>query len=152
MREAQDDGLNKRAPHGGAGSQPLVVRHTENDFQNAVIEALSRLEGVAHPPRAAARIIGDFAGFDFKAIIALAAVILSLGSYVIQDARNSSRQGSEIEMTKVRVTDLERIATINTEARIRLEVELTELREGQEEIKRLLLGHENGAKVTLPRK
>ena len=116
---------------------------------------MSRLEAVLHPSRGSAKVTegsSNFAGLDFKTITALGAIVLSLAGYVIQDARNSSRQGSEIEMTKVRVTDLERIATTNTEARIRLEVELGDLREGQAEIKRLLLAHEDQTRRSTPRK
>jgi hypothetical protein len=54
--------------------------------------------------------------------VALAAVALSITGYVVQDARNSSRQDTEIEATKARVQRLEQIATTNTEARIRTEV------------------------------
>jgi len=155
MKEAQDELLNKRAQRGNAVSQPLVVRHSDNDFQLQVLEALSRLEALFHTPPGGARITDDgrnLAGLDFKSIAAMGAIVLSVAGYVIQDARNSSRQDAEIEATKVRVTTVEKIAATNTEARIRLEVELGELREGQAEIKRLLLAHENETKGILRRK
>lgn len=58
--------------------------------------------------------------------------------YVYPDARNSARQDSEIAATEARVQRLEQIAATTTEARIRTEVQLGELRDGQNEIKALL--------------
>ena len=62
------------------------------------------------------------------------------------DARNSARQESEIEATKSRVVRLEQIATTNTEARIRTEVQLGELRDGQNEIKALIQAHDSASR------
>ena len=84
--------------------------------------------------------------FDSRTIIALAAVALSITGYVIQDARNSSKQDTEIEATKARVLRLEQIAATNTEARIRTEVQLGELRDGQQEIKALIQAHDSASK------
>jgi hypothetical protein len=70
------------------------------------------------------------------------AIALSLTGYVRQDARSSSKQGTDIEATKTRVMHLEQIAETNTEGRIRMEVELGELRDGQDEIKRLISAHD----------
>jgi hypothetical protein len=84
--------------------------------------------------------------FDGRTLIALAAVALSITGYVIQDARNSSRQDTEIEATKARVQRLEQIATTNTEARIRTEVQLGELRDGQNEIKMLIQTHDSASR------
>lgn len=78
--------------------------------------------------------------FDSRTLIALGALALSIAAYVIQDARNSARQDSEIETTKARIVRLEQIAATNTEGRIRTEVQLGELREGQNEIKALIRG------------
>ena len=47
-----------------------------------------------------------------------------------------------MESAKARILRLEQIATTNTEARIRTEVELGELREGQNEIKALIQAHD----------
>jgi hypothetical protein len=58
--------------------------------------------------------------------------------YTNTEARNTARQDSEIETTRARVMRLEQIAAINTEARIKTEVQLGELREGQTEIKTLI--------------
>ena len=84
--------------------------------------------------------------FDSRTLIALAAVALSITGYVVQDARNSSRQDTEIEATKTRVQRLEQIAATNTEARIRTEVQLGELRDGQNEIKALIQAHDNASR------
>jgi hypothetical protein len=58
---------------------------------------------------------------------------------VIQDTRNGARQDSEIEAT-------------NTEARIRSEVQLGELRDGQAEIKATLRAHDSATTKIVPRK
>ena len=75
-------------------------------------------------------------------------ILFSRGD-VWNDARNSARQDNEIEATKARVVRLEQIAATNTEGRIRTEVELGELREGQAEIKALIQAHDNASKKEL---
>ncbi len=84
--------------------------------------------------------------FDSRTLIALGAIALSIAGYVIQDARNTARQDSEIESTKARVLRLEQIAAANTEGRIRTEVQLGELREGQNEIKAMIQAHDSASK------
>ena len=84
--------------------------------------------------------------FDSRALIAMGALALSITGYVIQDARNTARQDSELEATKARVQRLEQIATTNTEARIRTEVQLGELRDGQNEIKALIQAHDSASR------
>lgn len=84
--------------------------------------------------------------FDSRTLIALGALALSMMAYVVQDARNTARQDSEIEATKARVQRLEQIATTNTEARIRTEVQLGELRDGQNEIKALIQAHDSASR------
>jgi hypothetical protein len=90
--------------------------------------------------------------FDSRALIALGALALSITAYVIQDARNTARQDSELEATKARVQRLEQIATTNTEARIRTEVQLGELRDGQNEIKALIQAHDSASRKGSGRK
>lgn len=85
--------------------------------------------------------------FDSRTLIALGALTLSLAGYVIQNAGNTARQDSEIEATKARVMRLEQIAATNTEARIRTEVQLGELRDGQNEIKALIQAHDSASRV-----
>jgi hypothetical protein len=84
--------------------------------------------------------------FDSRTLIALGALALSITAYVIQDARNTARQDSELEATKSRVQRLEQIAATNTEARIRTEVQLGELRDGQNEIKALIQAHDSASR------
>jgi len=69
-------------------------------------------------------------------------LIITWPGFVTMDARNTSRQDTELEATKARVQRLEQIATTTTEARIRTEVQLGELREGQNEIKALIQAHD----------
>jgi hypothetical protein len=124
--------------------QPLVVRHGDGDFQHEVLERLSHLETVSRAAQLDREVErGSKTRFDPKVIAAIGAIFLSIAGYVIQDARNSSRQDAEIETTKVRLTNLERIATTNTEARIRTEVQLGELQKGQGEIKEMIEHHES---------
>jgi len=85
---------------------------------------------------------------DSRALIAMGALALSITGYIIQDARNTARQDSELEATKARVQRLEQIATTNTEARIRTEVQLGELRDGQNEIKSLIQAHDSASRKT----
>ena len=89
---------------------------------------------------------------DSRALIAMGALALSITGYIIQDARNTARQDSELEATKARVQRLEQIATTNTEARIRTEVQLGELRDGQNEIKSLIQAHDSASRKTGARK
>ncbi len=128
----------------GRSQQPLVVRHVEGDFQNEVLERLTHLETASRVAQLGSEVErGGKTRFDPKVIAAIGAIFLSIAGYVIQDARNSSRQDAEIETTKVRLTNLERIATTNTEARIRTEVQLGELQKGQGEIKEMIEHHES---------
>jgi hypothetical protein len=62
------------------------------------------------------------------------------------DARNSARQDTEIEATKARVVRLEQIAATNTEGRIRTEVQLVGLRDGQAEIKAPIQAHDGASR------
>jgi len=124
------------------------VPHTAKDFQLEVLDRLEEMQSYAAS-------LEDSWGkklesvreqrllkFDSRALIALGALTLSIAGYVIQDARSSARLDSEIESAKARILRLEQIAATNTEARIRTEVQLGELREGQNEIKALIQAHD----------
>lgn len=155
MRDLENDVASRSRQRVGGGKQPLVVRHSDEDAQlDEVLERLERLENLSgsssDPPKMSAR--GQFRRVDAQTIVALGAILLSITGYVIQDARNTSRQDAEIEATQVRVANLEKIATANTEARIRSEVQLSELRQGQAEIKELLRTHENETRSLLHQK
>ena len=90
--------------------------------------------------------------FDGRTLVALGAIALSLTGYVLQDARSSTRRDADIESMKARITTLERVAATNTEARIRTEVQLGELHQGQEEIKAMIAAHDLATKKAMPRK
>ena len=90
--------------------------------------------------------------FDGRTLVAIGAIALSMTGYVLQDARNTSRRDAEIETMKARVTRLEEIAATNTEGRVRNEVELGELREGQAEIKHMIEARDSGGKKAIPQK
>jgi len=147
--------LSRSRPRAATGKQQLVVRGTQEDSQPEVLGKLKHVENSIASVEAelkdlkAAR---DAKRWDARTLVALAAIALSIAGYVIQDARNSSRQDAEIEMTKARVSNLEHIATSNTEARIRTEVELKGLREGQEEIKQLLQQHDSHTRDIVQRR
>lgn len=142
-----DEGLlNRPRQNVRAGKQTLVVRPTDQDTQLEMLERLRELEitsGSLKKDLAAIKSAGDSRKVDTRTIVALLAIALSIAGYVIQDARNTSRQDAELEMTKTRVANIERVATANTEARIRMEMELKALRDGEEEIKHLLERHDN---------
>jgi hypothetical protein len=134
------------------------VQYTTKDFQLEVLGKLGEMQSLTESLEEAwgkkletvreQRLLK----FDSRTLIALGAMILSFAGYIIQDARNSARQDSEIEATKARVIRLEQIAATNTEARIRSEVQLGELRDGQAEIKAMLVAHDSASKKIVPRK
>jgi hypothetical protein len=129
-----------------------VVSYSAKDFQLEVLDRLAEMQNLAQSlevtwgKKLEAVKEQRLLKFDSRTLIALAAVALSIGGYVIEDARSTSRQDAEIEATKARVQRLEQIATTNTEARIRTEVELGELRDGQNEIKTLIQAHDIASK------
>ena len=132
-----------------------VVSYSAKDFQLEVLDRLAEMQNLAQSlevtwgKKLEAVKEQRLLKFDSRTLIALAAVALSIGGYVIEDARSTSRQDAEIEATKARVQRLEQIATTNTEARIRTEVELGELRDGQNEIKTLIQAHDIASKKGL---
>ena len=129
-----------------------VVSYSAKDFQLEVLDRLAEMQSLAQSlevtwdKKLEAVKEQRLLKFDSRTLIALAAVALSIGGYVIEDARSTSRQDAEIEATKARVQRLEQIATTNTEARIRTEVQLGELRDGQNEIKTLIQAHDSASK------
>ena len=142
-RQRHRSGVEKAAP---------VVQYTAKDFQLEVLGKLGEMQSLAESleedwdSKLEAVREQRLLKFDSRTLIALGAIALSLAGYVIQDARNSARQDSEIEATKARVIHLEQIAATNTEARIRNEVQLGELRDGQAEIKAMIQAHDNASK------
>lgn len=124
------------------------VTYSAKDFQLEVLDRLEEMRSFAEAldeswdKKLQAVKEQRLLKFDSRALIAIGALALSITGYVIQDARNTARQDSEIEATKARVMRLEQIAATNTEARIRTEVQLGELRDGQNEIKALIQAHD----------
>lgn len=129
-----------------------AIPYTAKDFQLEVLDRLQEMQSFAEALQVTwerkLEAVRDqrLLKFDSRTLIALAAVALSIAGYVIQDARNTSRQDAEIEATKARLVRLEQIATTNTEARIRTEVQLGELRDGQNEIKTLIQTHDSASR------
>ncbi len=129
-----------------------VVPYTVKDFQLEVLDRLEEVQNLAvsldESWTKKVEAIKDqrFLKFDSRTLIAMAAIVLSITGYVIQESRNVARQDSEIEAMRARVLRLEQVATTNTESRIRTEVELGDLRDGQQEIKTLIEAHDSSSK------
>ena len=127
-------------------------QYMAKDFQLEVLDRLAEMQEFAESLETAwnqkieALKEQRLVKFDSRTLLAVGALALSIGGYVIQDARNIARQDSEIQATQARVLRLEQIAATNTEARIRTEVQLGELRDGQNEIKTLIQAHDNASK------
>jgi hypothetical protein len=150
--------FQSRQRHGGGSEKAAPVQYTAKDFQLEVLDRLSEMQSMSasleeswNDKLEAAR-DQRLVKFDSRALIALGAIALSLAGFVVQEARNTARQDSEIEATKARVVRLEQIAATNTEARIRTEVQLGELRDGQGEIKALIQERASPVKNVVPRK
>lgn len=146
MRDWDNENTSQLKHRIGPGKRALVVRNMEDSGQLAgMLERLERLENDSDLSTKVTEARSDTmtTKFDLRTMVAIAAILLSITGYVIEEARNTSRQDAEIESTNVRVTNLEKIASANTEARIRTEVELGELKEGQGEIKQMLRAHDD---------
>ena len=141
--------LNRQRHRGSAEKAAPVIQYTTKDFQFEVLDKLAEVQSLARSLEqswnAKFEAIREqrLLRFDTRTLIALGAIALSVASYVIQGARNAARQESEIEATKARVIRLEQIAATNTEGRIRTEVQLGELRDGQAEIKAMIQAHDS---------
>jgi len=143
--------LGKQALNASGAKQGRTGAYNTKDFQLDVLGQLAEMQALAQELRGALSDLGEkksgeqekstLLRFDGRTLVAIGAIALSLTGYVLQDARNSTRREAELESMKARVTSLERIAATNTEGRIRTEVELSELRQGQEEIKAMIAAH-----------
>jgi len=137
----------------GVSERPATgVPYTAKDFQLEVLDRLEEMQNFttsleeSWSKKLEAVREQRLMKFDSRALIAMGALALSIAGYVLQDARNSARQDSQIEAATSRIARLEQIAATNTEGRIRTEVQLGELREGQNEIKALIQAHDLGSK------
>jgi hypothetical protein len=148
-----EDGVLNRAKGRGMGTV-VGSQYSAKDFQLEVLDRLAEVQDFAASleqsweKKLEAVKEQRLLKFDSRALIAMGALALSISGYVIQDARNSARQDSELAATEARVQRLEQIAATTTEARIRTEVQLGELREGQNEIKALLEPHNSAGRRT----
>jgi hypothetical protein len=148
-----EDGVLNRAKGRGMGTV-VGSQYSAKDFQLEVLDRLAEVQDFAASleqsweKKLEAVKEQRLLKFDIRALIAMGALALSISGYVIQDARNSARQDSELAATEARVQRLEQIAATTTEARIRTEVQLGELREGQNEIKALLEPHISAGRRT----
>ena len=153
-----DDNILKQRHRMAVERNALSVPYSAKDFQLEVLDRLEEMRSFAEAldeswnRKLQAVREQRLLKFDSRALIALGALALSITAYVIQDARNTARQDSELEATKARVQRLEQIATTNTEARIRTEVQLGELRDGQNEIKALIQAHDSASRKGSGRK
>ncbi len=151
MSESEVDSPGKQKQRAGVGKASVGAQYTAKDFQLDVLgkleETQARVEVLQELWRKDSHVAKEekLLRFDGRTLIAIGAIALSMTGYVLQDARTRTKQDTDIETTKARVTRLEQIAETNTEGRIRLEVELRELRDGQEEIKRLINAHDKNA-------
>lgn len=153
-----DDNTLRQRHRGSMERSAVSVQYSAKDFQLEVLDRLEEMRTFAEAldeswnKKLQAVKEQRLLKFDSRALIALGALALSITGYIIQDARNTARQDSEIEATKARVQRLEQIATTNTEARIRTEVQLGELRDGQNEIKALIQAHDSASRKVGQRK
>jgi hypothetical protein len=138
---------------GAGGKAQRNLPYTSKDFQLEVLGQLAEMRELAEGLRESienelgrTREPSKRLPLDGRTIVAIGALALSITGYVLQDARNTSKRDSEIEMTRARVTRMEEIAVTSAEGRIRTEVELGELRDSQAEIKRLMAQHDNSHK------
>ena len=150
---SEDDPLEKIRPVGGGPKQTRTAPYTAKDFQLEVLGQLADVQALSESLHESLNAelrknqeSTKLLRFDGRTLVAVGAIALSMTGYVLQDARNTSKRDAEIETTKARVATLERIAATNTEGRIRTEVELGELREGQSEIKSMIQTHDRASK------
>src|ERR1700676_4931975 len=153
-----EDSVGTRPRRASMDKAAPVLPYTAKDFQLEVLGKLEEVQSLAESledswnSKLEATQEKRLVKFDSRTLIALGAVALSVAGYVIQDARNTARQESEIETTKARVVSLEQIGTINTEARIRTEVQLGELRDELAEVKVFIVAQENASRKVSLRK
>lgn len=141
-----------RARHHSSDKGPVATQYTAKDFQLEVLGRLGEMQDLTASLEESwnkkLESVRDqrLLKFDSRTLLALGALLLSSAGYVIEDARNGAKQASEIEATKARVVLLEQIAATNSEVRIRTEVQLGELRDGEAQIKALIQAHDKANK------
>lgn len=104
----EDCGVSKFRNRGGAEKAGAVVQYTAKDVQLEVLGKLAEVQSLAESldeswdKKLDAAREQRLVKFDTRTLIAIGAIALSISGYVIQDARNSARQDTEIEATKAR--------------------------------------------------
>ena len=152
-----EDDVEKARGLSGGGKQGRAGPYTAKDFQFEVLGQLAEVQALTEALQESVaddlkkgREQNNLLQFDGRTLVAVGAIALSLTGYVLQDARNTSKRDSEIETMKARVVRLEQIEATNTEGRIRSEVELRELQEGQVEIKTKIQPRSSTGKKAMP--
>jgi hypothetical protein len=144
---SEDTWLSRQRRRGIVERSAPMGQYTAKDFQLEVLDKLAEMQSLTESleeswdSKLEAVKEQRLLKFDSRTLIALGAIALSVAGYVVGEARNTARQDSEIETTKARVVRLEQISAANTEGRIRMEVQLGELRDGQAEIKAMIEAH-----------
>jgi hypothetical protein len=153
-----EDTLLERQRIAGGGKTSRTVPYTAKDFQLEVLDHLAEMQALSESLRETVtkelkhrQDESRLLRFDGRTLVAIGAIALSMTGYVLQDARRSTRRDADIESSLSRLTNLERTEAINTEARIKMEVEMNELREEQAEIKAAIEGR-GGGKPAAPTK
>jgi len=151
--------VGRQALNASGAKQGRTGAYNTKDFQLDVLGQLAEMQALAQELRGALTTLADkesrnqeksgLLRFDGRTLVAIGAIALSLTGYVLQDARNTTKRDSDIEAMKARVATLEGIAAVNTEGRIKTEVELGELRQGQQEIKAMLQAHDSASRKVL---
>lgn len=137
-----EDTLLERQRLAGNGKPARAVPYTAKDFQLEVLDHLAEMQALTESLRETVtkelkqrQDESRLLRFDGRTLVAIGAIALSMTGYVLQDARRSTRRDADIESSMARLTSLERSAAINTESRIRTEVEMGEIREALVEMK-----------------
>jgi hypothetical protein len=138
---------------------PRAVPYTAKDFQLEILGQMAEMQALTQALQESLteelkkhREESKLLRFDGRTLVAIGAIALSLTGYVLQDARNTTRRDADIEATKARVSALERISEVNTDGRIKTEVELSNLRQGQVEIKASIQARDRAGKKALEQK
>jgi NH3-dependent NAD+ synthetase len=136
-----EDTFLERQRNAGGGKTSRTVPYTAKDFQLEVLDHLAEMQALTESLReTVAKELkhrqeeSRLLRFDGRTLVAIGAIALSMTGYVLQDARRSTRRDADIESSMARLTSLERVSAINTESRIRTEVEMSEIRAAQTEM------------------
>jgi hypothetical protein len=152
-----EDLLERQRQAAATAKAGRAVPYTAKDFQLEVLGQLAEMQAISESLQETVRSElkrrqdeSQLLRFDGRTLVAIGAIALSLTGYVVENARNSTKRDAELESAMARLTILERTSAMNTEARIRTEVEMDQIREGVAEIKALV--ESRPAKPVAPQK